>query len=94
MCEPSRMRRPLRRGGRPRFFYIARASAREARFWIRKAIERKLTVEKDSEVQIALILKATKLLNNLISYRRQRGKFDMVKEARAEDLTDSFTEAV
>lgn len=61
------------------FFIIARASARESRLWINRAIRRKLVPESEGLKAIADLESATKKLNQLISHRRS-AKF--VKEER------------
>ena len=63
------------------FFVIARASARESRLWINRAMRRRLVSEIDGRKAISDLESATKMLNQLISYRRS-AKF--VKESRAE----------
>jgi four helix bundle protein len=77
-----------------RFFYYARASAREARMWLRKAGARKLITQADADAQVAQLTKGTKLLNNLIQYRKKRGEFSVVSEALAGYDADPFTGAV
>ena len=74
------------------FFIIARASARETRMWLRKAIKRKQVSPKDGEEQIDTLTKATRLLNNLVRYRRERGAFSVVKEDLADYDVDPFTD--
>jgi four helix bundle protein len=75
-----------------RFFYYSRASAREARMWLRKAGARKLISQADGAAQIAKLTKGTKLLNNLIAYRKQRGAFSIVTESFSSYDADPFTE--
>ena len=53
-----------------RFFVIARASAREARYWINRALKRRLVAVAEGEARIAELVSATQLLNKLIAYRR------------------------
>jgi four helix bundle protein len=64
-----------------RFFIIARGSAREARLWIRRAAKRNLVDTKAAEVQIEKLTSATRLLNVLIGYRREK-RTPGVKETR------------
>lgn len=75
-----------------RFFYIARASARETRMWLRKATLRGLVGEAVTNIQIEKLTKATRLLNVLIRYRKERGNFDSVRESIAAYDADFFTE--
>ena len=61
------------------FFVIARASARETRYWIERAVERNLIADQAVRAQIDALTSATQLLNRLITYRRQR-KATSIKE--------------
>jgi four helix bundle protein len=75
------------------FFVIARASAREARYWLRRAITRKLIPAKDGEVQLSVLTAATQMLNRLIAYRRTQRNSHRVREPQAtyhHDGTDPF----
>jgi four helix bundle protein len=54
-----------------RFFRYARASAREARLWIIRAVKRGLIQSEVGEVLIRELEKGVLLLNNLIKYRRE-----------------------
>ncbi|MEA2554388.1 MAG: hypothetical protein QOJ65_2564 [Fimbriimonadaceae bacterium] len=63
-----------------RFFVIGRASARETRLWIRRAVKRKLVPEVEAALVLADLESGAKFLNQLIAYRRS-AKF--VKETRA-----------
>ena len=56
-----------------RFFVIARASAREARYWLTRAAKRGLIPQDAAEAKIADLVEATKMLNGLIAYRRRSG---------------------
>src|SRR5262245_14035731 len=47
------------------FFIIARASARETRYWIRRATRRGLVTPTEGENKIAALASATQLLNRL-----------------------------
>lgn len=55
-----------------RFFIYARGSAGETSYFIRRAINRKLTSKEDGERLLTEWTGATQLLNNLIRYRRSR----------------------
>lgn len=55
-----------------RFFHIARASAREARYWITCAQKRGLVEKTAAEARIRDLEDATRALNGLIRYRRDR----------------------
>ncbi len=76
------------------FLIIARASARETRQWLRKAVKRKLVSEADGTAQIDKLVSGTRLLSLLITYRRKRGDFVGVREAQAEYNQDVFAETV
>ncbi|MFY9235076.1 MAG: four helix bundle protein [Fimbriimonadaceae bacterium] len=66
------------------FFIIAKASARETRLWLRRALKRALVETDEAAQQIDKLTRATKLLNLLITYRRQRGKRpNVAREVRA-----------
>lgn len=65
------------------FFVIARASAREARYWLIRAATRGLLPAELSQARIEQIVKATKLLNLLISYRRTHRRRDRISDAVA-----------
>ena len=56
-----------------RFFVIARASARETRYWLERAATRGLLDGSGASEQIQALTEATKILNRLISYRRSAG---------------------
>lgn len=62
------------------FFVIARASARETAFWIRKAERRNLLDTESSRSLLQAIETGSKLLNSLISYRRKTKNSGMVRE--------------
>ena len=55
-----------------RFFVMARASARETRYWLQRAMQRNLISLEQGDAQIAVLTSATQLLNRLIPYRRDR----------------------
>jgi four helix bundle protein len=63
-----------------RFFIVARASAREARYWLNRAMVRSLIGEREGKAKIAEIVGATQLLNRLIAYRRGIVQADRVRE--------------
>ena len=62
------------------FFIIARASARETRYWIRRAERRGLIPSAESTQKIEELSIATQLLNALIRYRRNRPQNNVVQE--------------
>ena len=65
------------------FFVIARASARETRYWIRRAVRRDLiSTEIGCELASELIA-ATRMPNALITYRRDKGGSQKIREYRA-----------
>ena len=79
-----------------RFLIIARASARETKLWIQRAVRRTLVTEVDGERQVSEVIRATKLLNLLINYRRSAFK-KVVREGRApygEVTADEVLESV
>lgn len=53
------------------FFTIARASARESRLWIERAIRRRVIAEDEGRLLLESLDGASKKLNGLITYRRQ-----------------------
>ena len=63
------------------FFIIARASARETRLWLRRAIQRNLVPEAEGRDRINQINSGAKQLNLLISLRRGNKKNLGVREA-------------
>jgi four helix bundle protein len=65
------------------FFVIARASARETRYWVQRAMVRGLVEHADGVRIISELVAAAQLLNRLITYRRKRGKPDRVKDHAA-----------
>ena len=71
------------------FFVIARASARETRYWIQRATERHLIKEEEADAQIAALTSAAQQLNRLITYRRGRKKLPtQIKEENSEYTTE------
>jgi four helix bundle protein len=63
-----------------RFFVTARASAREARYWLVLALERGLLGQDEAPAMIETVDQASKELNGLISYRRNRSVAGHVRE--------------
>ena len=63
-----------------RFFIIARASAREARYWVSRAIARGLISREEGTQKVDEVVSATQLLNRLIGYRRAAVKGDRIRE--------------
>src|SRR5207247_11395603 len=49
------------------FFVIARASAREARYWLERAVVRRLIPTEAADGQLAVLTSATQLLHRLIA---------------------------
>jgi len=66
-----------------KFFIIARGSARETRLWIRRAAKRNLVSQQDADRQITALTQGAKLLNAVITYRRQGMRKLTVKETRS-----------
>src|ERR1043166_1862397 len=62
------------------FFIIARASARETRYWIQRAVERNLLPQDKAIMLLERLTDATRLLNNFIHYRRQHRSQNQIKE--------------
>jgi four helix bundle protein len=77
------------------FFVIARASARECRWWLKRAVHRKLLSAEEGSARIETLETATRWLNRLISYRRSRQRSDRVKDEAVPYLpaSDPFTES-
>jgi four helix bundle protein len=67
-----------------RFLIIARASARETRYWIERATKRKLLTSDDGRARVDQLKAATRQLNGLISYRRTHPPADRVREQAAD----------
>jgi hypothetical protein len=59
---------------------IARASAREARYWITCSLNRGLFEKQAADAQLKDLNEATRSLNSLIRYRQTRKQSDRVKE--------------
>jgi four helix bundle protein len=76
------------------FFVIGRASAREARYWLQRAMIRGLLDHQDGAAKITEIVTAAQLLNRLITYRRNRGRTDRVQEETTYYETDPFSPAL
>ena len=76
------------------FFVIARASARETRYWLKRAAARELIAREIATELASELLNATRMLNALITFRRDKGKNQRIKEYRAAYLAqheDAFT---
>lgn len=65
-----------------RFFYIARGSARELRYWINRCERRRLIQQAEAKAFIDEVHRGALLLNQLIKFRRESGSVSRVKEAR------------
>jgi four helix bundle protein len=65
------------------FFVVARASARETRYWLQRAAVRGLITSEVAGARIQEITSATRLLNILIRYRRNRSTANRVREEAA-----------
>ncbi|MFD2718347.1 four helix bundle protein [Hymenobacter monticola] len=52
------------------FFVIARGSARETCLWVKRAQERRLVSTHEAEALLQLLADGMRMLNNLITYRR------------------------
>ena len=63
------------------FFVIARASARESRYWLQRASKRRILSTEVATEYIERITSATQLLNRLIRYRRNQTGAKQVREA-------------
>ncbi len=77
------------------FFVIARASAREARYWIQRAAVRSLLPQPEAERLIQALAGATRQLNGLIRYRRHNKNRNIARETAepyASQPNDPFTE--
>ena len=78
------------------FFRVARASAREARFWLTASSDRGLIEQAEVLEMVKELISATRQLNGLINYRI-RHKATMVREVSepyiyaAESEEDPFT---
>lgn len=78
-------------------FLLARASAREARYWIERAVERHLVQEELARESLESLAVATRSLNRLIRTRRQNKNLSVVKEVSAHYLSgngDAFAEVL
>lgn len=77
------------------FFIIARASARETRYWLQRAMKRKLLSAEEGQAKIEALSSVTQMLNALIRYRRKHARNGSVHECRPEYETgnnDPFVE--
>jgi four helix bundle protein len=73
------------------FFVIARASARETRYWLERAATRNLIKKDEADAQIQALVTATQLLNRLIAHRRRPFTSDRISEDLAfYDADDPF----
>jgi four helix bundle protein len=70
------------------FFVMARASARETRYWLPRASVRRLLPEAEAEARIACVTAAARKLNGLIRYRRSTLSKSVAREQTAEYLVD------
>jgi four helix bundle protein len=64
------------------FLTIARASAREGKLWLERACDRKLLDPAIGAIKIHELVEATKALNGLITFRRNRNRTSQVREPR------------
>lgn len=65
------------------FFYIARGSARETRYWLTLAADRDLIPRDTAEAQVLMLESATRALNELIKYRKEFKKSLSIKEPQS-----------
>ena len=75
------------------FMVIARASAREARYWIERSMVRRLLPSEDGQRMVETLHQATRQLNALIRYRRRNTLATAVREAAIRYDTASGTPA-
>jgi four helix bundle protein len=66
------------------FFVIARASARETRYWLERAEVRDLVTHEDADRLLKRLTSATIKLNNLIRHRRDTKKADRIRDEQTE----------
>jgi four helix bundle protein len=66
------------------FFVIARASARETRYWLERGNVRNLITQKDADRLLERLTSATIKLNNLIRHRRDTKRADRIDDELAE----------
>ena len=71
------------------FFEYARGSARESRFFIRKAMKRNLVGAAIANGQVERIESGSKMLNSLINYRRRTKNVGAVRERGIEYLPNA-----
>ena len=64
------------------FFVIARSSARETQYWLKRCAKRRLMPARDVDLLLERLARGARLLNALITYRRQHGPNE-VREERA-----------
>jgi four helix bundle protein len=74
------------------FLLIARASARETRYWLQRAHTREILTAREAEELLQSLTDATRLLNTLIHTRRNAGNSPAVREQNEPylSLTDPF----
>lgn len=65
------------------FFTMARASARETRYWIERAVDRSLISASEADGRLSALNGATRQLNVLIRYRRQSASNGRIREERS-----------
>jgi four helix bundle protein len=66
------------------FFVLARASARESRYWLTVAEKRNLVSPPVAEALVARLEVGLRMSNSLITYRRSRAAKSEVREERPE----------
>jgi four helix bundle protein len=71
------------------FFVTARASAREAQYWIQLAVARGLLKPSEAQELLTVMERASKELNALITYRRNHLNVGRTKEIEAEYVVDN-----
>jgi four helix bundle protein len=74
------------------FFVIARASAREAGYWIERAVDRELIEATEAAERLKTLDEATRKLNVLIRYRRTHGYSGRVRESALDDKLYRLTD--
>jgi four helix bundle protein len=71
------------------FFYIARGSAKETRYWLKRARARRLISQEDADRLDLQIERIRRWINAMIGERRRW--LGQVKEDRVEYLADELT---
>jgi four helix bundle protein len=74
------------------FFIIARASARETRYWIERAVKRNLISIVEGEARIEALKVATQQLNRLIAYRREHKSLHLKETFGSYDVPPAFAD--